>query len=167
MPPQSILQTIHAATAGQTRRQIGLPLHRTAHLPLAVATNHLYQQWGLLGLLFLIALMFGVGNVVISHLCGPARKGRVKDSSYESGVDPLGGSKKRFNVHFYLVAMIFLVFDVEVLFLIPWISVFNNARHPWLNLHASGPLFLSVILFAAILLLAYVYAWGKGVFQWD
>jgi NADH-quinone oxidoreductase subunit A len=104
--------------------------------------------------------------VIISHTLGPARKGRVKDSSYESGVDPLGSTKERFNVRFYLVAMMFLVFDVEVLFIIPWLYVFNNQRHAWVTL-PLGALFVSILVFTLILLVAYVYAWGKGVFQWD
>ncbi|MGC8540472.1 MAG: NADH-quinone oxidoreductase subunit A [Phycisphaerae bacterium] len=125
-----------------------------------------YSEWLLLGILFVIGAAFGLGNVVISHLLGPARKGRVKDSSYESGVDPLGSTKERFNVRFYLVAMIFLVFDVEVLFIIPWLYVFNNQRHPWVVL-PLGALFVSILVFTLILLVAYLYAWGKGVFQWD
>ena len=125
-----------------------------------------YSEWLLLGILFVIGAAFGLGNVVISHLLGPARKGRVKDSSYESGVDPLGSTKERFNVRFYLVAMFFLVFDVEVLFIIPWLYVFNNPRHPWIVL-PLGALFVSILVFTLILLVAYLYAWGKGVFQWD
>jgi len=134
----------------------------------APADNSLdfFSNWALLGLLFLIALIFGITNVVASHTFGPARRGKVKESTYESGVDPLGSTRDRFNVRFYLVAMIFLVFDVEVLFLIPWIVVFNNRGHTFANASANM-LFGSVIVFAAILLLAYIYAWGKGVFRWD
>ncbi len=138
-------------------------------VPAVLAVGSMYQQWALLGLLFLIALAFGVGNVVMSHMLGPARHGQVKESTYESGVDPRGGTKERFNVRFYLVAMIFLVFDVEVLFLIPWLSAFNHAGHPGLKVGPLGPgaLFVSVLIFAGILLLAYGYAWAKGVFKWD
>ena len=137
-------------------------------LTTTLASSHVafYSEWALLGILFLIGLAFGIGNVVLSHTLGPARKGLVKDSTYESGVDPLGSTKERFNVRFYLVAMIFLVFDVEVLFIIPWLYVFNNERHPWVVL-PLGALFVSILVFTLILLVAYVYAWGKGVFQWD
>ena len=80
-------------------------------LTTTLAATHVayYSEWLLMGILLFIGAAFGLGNVVISHLQGPARKGRVKDSSYESGVDPLGSTKDRFNVRFYLVAMIFLV----------------------------------------------------------
>ncbi|MGC8551822.1 MAG: NADH-quinone oxidoreductase subunit A [Phycisphaerae bacterium] len=136
-------------------------------IPPAVAQGSTYaMQWGLILILFFIALGFAVGNVVISQLLGPSRKGRTKDTSYESGVEPLGSTRDRFNVRFYLVAMIFLVFDVEVLFLLPWITIFNKSKNTALHL-AHSPLFGSVLLFSAILLVAYVYAWGKGVFKWD
>ncbi len=133
---------------------------------LASSTTAYYGQWLLLGILLLIGLAFGIGNVIISHTLGPARQGRIKDSTYESGVDPLGSTKARFNVRFYLVAMIFLVFDVEVLFIIPWLYAFNNKRHLWVVM-APGVLFVSILVFTLILLIAYVYAWGKGIFEWD
>ncbi len=90
---------------------------------------------------------------------------------YESGVNPVGDTKQRFNVRFYLVAMIFLVFDVEVLFLIPWLTIFPRDvfdRTLGLgNLISYGALFGSVLVFSVIILVAYLYAWGKGVLKWD
>jgi NADH-quinone oxidoreductase subunit A len=127
-----------------------------------------FNEWAVLGILFVIAAAFGVGNVVLSSLVGPRRKGTVKDMPYESGVEPVGDTKQRFNVRFYLVAMIFLVFDVEVLFLIPWLTIFPQKVFDGLGLTVSyGMLFASVLVFSAIILVAYVYAWGKGVLKWD
>jgi NADH-quinone oxidoreductase subunit A len=129
-----------------------------------------YNEWAVLGLLFVIAAGFAVGNIVLSSLVGPSRKGAVKDTPYESGVEPMGDTKQRFNVRFYLVAMIFLVFDVEVLFLIPWLTIFPQKVFVGLGLGlvVSYPvLFVSVLVFSAIILVAYVYAWGKGVLRWD
>jgi NADH-quinone oxidoreductase subunit A len=117
-----------------------------------------------------IAAGFAAFNVLLSTSLGPKRKGRTKDTPYESGVNPVGDTKQRFNVRFYLVAMIFLVFDVEVLFLIPWLTIFPQRVFDGLGL---GPvigytaLFISVLVFSAIILVAYVYAWGKGVLKWD
>jgi NADH-quinone oxidoreductase subunit A len=125
-----------------------------------------YNQWAVIAILFLVAFGFAVGNLVLSALLGPTRKGAVKDEPYESGMDPVGTTKQRFNVRFYLVAMIFLVFDVEVLFLIPWITIFPVAREVG-TLASLGVLFGAVITFTVILLLAYVYAVGKGVLKWD
>ncbi|MFN8779593.1 MAG: NADH-quinone oxidoreductase subunit A, partial [bacterium] len=77
-------------------------------------------------LLLLSAILFAVGNVTISKFLGPSRKGKVKDATYESGVNPIGSARKRFNVRFYLIAMVFLVFDIEIIFLFPWAVTFRN-----------------------------------------
>lgn len=133
-----------------------------------------YNEWAVLGILFVIGIGFAVFNVVLSQSLGPTRKGRTKDTPYESGVNPVGDTKQRFNVRFYLVAMIFLVFDVEVLFLIPWLTIFpKNSFDSILHLSGAGyglmyaVLFGSVLTFTAIILVAYIYAWGKGVLRWD
>ena len=139
------------------------------YLPLAIAR---YNEWAALGLLFVGAAVFAIFNVVLSTALGPKRAGKTKEGPYESGVNPVGDTHQRFNVRFYLVAMIFLVFDVEVLFLIPWLTIFPHRTFEDL-LHLSthgivyGLLFGSVLTFSAIILVAYFYAWGKGVLKWD
>jgi len=138
-----------------------------APLPLAVAQ---YNEWAALGLLFLASAGFAAFNVFLSGILGPKRRGTTKEKPYESGMEPVGDTKQRFNVRFYLVAMIFLVFDVEVLFLIPWLTIFPRHTFDSLGLSpliAYGALFGSVLVFTAIILVAYIYAWGKGVFKWD
>jgi NADH-quinone oxidoreductase subunit A len=129
-----------------------------------------YQDsWAPVVLLIVIGLGFAIGNVVASRVIGPSRTGPGKEETYESGMVPIGDTRKRFNVRFYIVAMIFLVFDVEIVFLYPWATIFAPAagnRAP--NGRAfSGMLLAEMGIFVAILLLAYVYAWGKGVFRWD
>lgn len=141
-----------------------------SHFSLLAQTQ--YNEWAALGLLFVIAAVFAAINIVLSTSLGPKRTGPIKNSPYESGVDPAGDTKQRFNVRFYLVAMIFLVFDVEVLFLIPWLTIFPQRVFDGLHLSAVpnityGTLFASVLVFSAIILVAYVYAWGKGVLKWD
>jgi len=141
-------------------------------LHLILADAPAYREWAVLGILFLVAFLFAVGNLVASALLGPARKGKIKDGTYESGMEPAGTTHQRFNVRFYLVAMIFLVFDVEVLFFIPWVTIFPKLNETWMKQYISGQLdatraFLAVVAFTAIILLAYVYAWAKGVFKWD
>ncbi|HYE03665.1 MAG TPA: NADH-quinone oxidoreductase subunit A, partial [Phycisphaerales bacterium] len=71
-------------------------------------------------LLIVMAITFAVANIVLSRLFGPRREGPVKALTYESGMNPIGTARKRFNVRFYLIAMIFLVFDIEIIFLYPW-----------------------------------------------
>ena len=84
--------------------------------------------------------------------------------TYESGMDPIGDAHQRFDVKFYLIAIMFLVFDVELLFLYPWaVSAYNDDGVPadWRN-----PVFAILLVFIATLVIAYVYAWRKGVFRW-
>jgi NADH-quinone oxidoreductase subunit A len=122
------------------------------------------STWAPVVLLIIIAFGFAVTNVVASVFIGPSRTGKGKEETYESGMVPIGDTRKRFNVRFYIVAMIFLVFDVEIVFFYPWATIFPDAIRAG---GTSGLLLVEIVLFVVILLLAYVYAWGKGVFQWD
>ena len=122
-------------------------------------------NWAAVLLLLVIGLLFVVGTLSMSLLVGPGRTGAVKGSVYESGVNPVGDSRKRFNVRFYVVAMIFLVFDVDIVFFYPLCAIF---RQTVLHDHtAAAALVADILVFVAILLVAYLYAWGKGVFRWD
>ena len=119
--------------------------------------------WAPVVLLIIIALLFAVGNIVLSTLIGPGRTGDVKSGTYESGMVPFGDTRRRFNVRFYIVAMIFLVIDVEIVFFYPWATIFAR----YVQIGRGTLLFVEMLIFVALLLLAYVYAWGKGVFRWD
>ena len=116
------------------------------------------------GLLVVMALIFAGANLLMTHVLGPRRKGPAKDIPYESGMNPIGTARKRFNVRFYILAMTFLVFDVEIIFLYPWAVTFAKLepRSP------EATLFLArIMFFIATSIVAYVYAWRKGVFRWD
>ena len=117
-----------------------------------------------IGLLVVIAVLFAGGNLILTHLMGPRREGPTKFITYESGVNPIGTARKRFNVRFYILAMTFLVFDVEIIFLYPWAVTFAKLTPK----SPEAALFLGRILFfIATSVVAYVYAWRKGVFRWD
>jgi NADH-quinone oxidoreductase subunit A len=122
--------------------------------------------WAPIVLLIIIGVGFAAVNVAASVFIGPGRTGPGKEETYESGMVPVGDTRKRFNVRFYIVAMIFLVFDVEIVFFYPWATIFPDAIARGAP-GGSGLLLIEIVLFVLILLLAYVYAWGKGVFQWD
>src|SRR5688500_18756233 len=77
-------------------------------------------------LMFVVAAGFAVGNVLLSHLVGQKKSTRTKLMPYECGKDPVGSARERFSVKFYLIAMIFILFDIEVIFLIPWAVVFKS-----------------------------------------
>lgn len=117
-----------------------------------------------IGLLVVMAVLFAVCNLVMTHMLGPRSRGPAKDLPYESGMNPIGTARKRFNVRFYILAMTFLVFDVEIIFLYPWAVTYSRLepRSP------EAALFLGRILFfIGTSVIAYVYAWRKGVFRWD
>ena len=116
-------------------------------------------------LLLVIGIGFAVVNILASVLIGPSRTGPGKEITYESGMTPIGDAHKRFNVRFYVVAMIFLVFDVDIIFFYPLCSIFRQTAVA--NHAMAGALLVDIILFVAILLVGYLYAWGKGVFRWD
>jgi len=115
-------------------------------------------------LLILMAVTFAVGNVIASHLLGPRRQGATKSSTYESGMTPVGTARKRFNVRFYLIAMVFLVFDVEIIFLYPWAVTFPNLAP---GSPEAGIWLGRIFFFLFTTVVAYVYGYRKGVFRFD
>jgi NADH-quinone oxidoreductase subunit A len=116
-------------------------------------------------LYLLIVLLFAAGTLTAAHLIGPHRNTAVKLMPYESGMDPIGDAHHRFDVKFYLTAILFLVFDVELLFLYPW-AVVAYREEPLLPGELARIVFWEVLIFLATLVVAYVYAWRKGVFSW-
>ena len=116
--------------------------------------------------LYLLAIVgFVVSSLILTHIVGPNRKTPVKMMPYESGMDPIGDARQRFDVKFYLIAILFLVFDVELLFLYPW-AVVAYRDPPMLPEELQNLVFWEVLVFLFTLVVAYVYAWRKGVFQW-
>jgi NADH-quinone oxidoreductase subunit A len=127
------------------------------------------STWAPIVLLLVIAIGFAVVNLAASILIGPSRTGAAKETTYESGMVPVGDARRRFNVRFYIVAMIFLVFDVDIIFFYPWATIFAPAvRNSAQNGSGSGgTILIEMAIFVGVLLVAYLYAWGKGVFRWD
>lgn len=110
----------------------------------------------------LLLLGFVIANAVamllLSHLTLRPRPTPVKQTPYESGIPPLGDARERFSVKFYMVAILFIVFDLETIFLIPWAVVFRG-------LGLFG--FVEMVIFIGVLLVGLVYVWKKGALQWD
>ena len=112
-----------------------------------------------------VAVMAGIAALIGVVLLGlSARLGRVKENAtklsvYECGVPPTGTSRERFSVKFYLVAIFFLIFDIEIVFLFPWALIFKKQ---------IGPLILfEMFLFIGVLVLGYIYIWKRGALEWD
>ena len=117
------------------------------------------QGW--LSILLMIALGAGFGVVMVglSSLLGPRKPTPEKLAPYECGMPPVGDARERQSVKFYLVAMIFLLFDIEVAFLYPWAMALRDPDVGWRG-------FMQVLLFMAMLLAGYIYVWRKGALDW-
>ena len=105
-----------------------------------------------------VMILLGAGSVALSGLVGPRKPTPEKAAPYECGMPPVADARERHSVKFYLVAMIFLLFDIEVAFLYPWAMALRDLR--WVG-------FAQVLVFFAILLAGYVYIWRKGALNWD
>ncbi|MFQ5692206.1 MAG: NADH-quinone oxidoreductase subunit A [Nitrospinota bacterium] len=107
--------------------------------------------------MLVVVTVFAAVSMLLSSLLGRRRAGVVKDSPYECGVDPIGNARVRFSVKFYMIAMLFIIFDIEVVFLYPWAVVFRD-------LAVFG--FVEMVVFIGILALALVYVWRRGALDW-
>jgi NADH-quinone oxidoreductase subunit A len=115
---------------------------------------------GFLPILIMIGLGVGFagGNIFLSQFLGPKRPSAEKSAPYECGMPAVGDARERQSVKFYLVAMIFLLFDIEVAFLYPWATAFRT-------LGTTG--FWQIVTFFGLLLTGYIYVWRKGAFDWS
>lgn len=114
-------------------------------------------------LMFVVAAGFAVSQMVVTQLVGQRKPTRTKLMPYECGKDPVGSARERFSVKFYLIAMIFILFDIEVIFLVPWGVVFRSMSRQGF----SGLVYGEMMLFVVLLLAGYVYVVRKGAFDWS
>ncbi len=115
-------------------------------------------------LMFLVAVGFAGGNVLLSQYVGQHKATRTKTMPYECGKDPVGSARERFSVKFYLIAMIFILFDIELIFMMPWAVVFKKLT---LQDGLGSLAYYEMMLFVLLLLVGYVYVWKKGLFEWS
>ena len=115
-------------------------------------------------LMFIVAGGFAVGNVLLSQLVGQRKRTRTKLMPYECGKDPVGSARERFSVKFYLIAMIFILFDIEVIFLVPWAVVAKSLGS--LGAEMRTFVYLEMMIFVGLLLVGYIYIRRKGAFDW-
>ncbi len=122
-------------------------------------------------LLVIVAAGIAASMIIASAVFAPHKVTRVKQMPYESGMDPIGDARQRFDVRFYLVAIVFLLFDVELLFLYPWaVAQWSGAMAEGATVGIPavfrGLVFWEMMAFIAILASAFAYAWRKGAFEW-
>ena len=116
-------------------------------------------------LMFVVAAGFAVTFITLSQLVGQRKRTRTKLMPYECGKDPVGSARERFSVKFYLIAMIFILFDIEVIFLVPWAVVFKtlaSSEYGMRNL-----VYFEMLLFIALLAVGLIYVIKKGAFDWS
>jgi len=116
------------------------------------------QEYLPIVILFIVAIGLAVIAIVLGSLFGPHHPTSRKSAPYESGMIPIGPGTRRMPIHFYLVAVLFILFDIEVIFFYPWAVVFKK-----LGLFGL----VEMLIFIVILLVGYVYAWKKGAFEWE
>jgi NADH-quinone oxidoreductase subunit A len=134
-------------------------------------------------LFILVGILVALGMLTASAILGPKRSTPVKQMPYESGMDPIGDARQRFDVRYYLVAIAFLLFDVELLYLYPWAVAQWSADGGVATAEATGStapivpsvgippvfrnlVFAEILVFVIVLVAAFAYAWRKGVFEW-
>ena len=116
------------------------------------------QDYGVVGLFFIIGVGFVGSAFIVSWLLRPRAPNPVKSSAYECGEIVKGSSRVQFNVGYYLVALLFVIFDIEVLFLVPWITTFREL---------GMVSYIEMMVFIAILAVGLIYAWKKEIFKWQ
>jgi NADH-quinone oxidoreductase subunit A len=109
-------------------------------------------------ILLFVVIGFAISNVIISALVGRNKPSAEKLSPYECGIEPIGDARERFSVKFYLIAMMFVIFDIEVVFLYPWAVAYKS-------LALFG--LIEMAIFILILFVGYAYIWKRGGFEWE
>src|SRR6266481_3111162 len=115
-------------------------------------------------LIFIVAGGFAVTNVLLSQFVGQRKRTRTKLMPYECGKDPVGSARERFSVKFYLIAMLFILFDIEVIFLVPWAVVFKRLSSPEYGL--SNVVYFEMLVFITFLAAGLIYVIKKGALDW-
>jgi NADH-quinone oxidoreductase subunit A len=122
-----------------------------------------------IGIMFLVAVGFALSQLLVTQLIGPRKRTATKLMPYESGKDPVGSARDRFSIKFYVVAVTFLLFDLEVLFLVPFAVAFKDllAIEKDTGILYGTIAFIGVLIFLATVVVGLLYDWKKGAFDWS
>ena len=130
--------------------------------------EHNLMDYAPIGIMFLVAIGFAASQILVTQLIGPRKRTATKLMPYECGKDPVGSARDRYSIKFYTVAVIFLLFDIEVLFIIPFAVAFKSllAEEQVSGIAFGTIAFLEILVFVATLVVGYIYVWKKGTFDW-
>ena len=120
-------------------------------------------EYAAIATMILVTALIAVIAIMLGVLFGPRRPSSKKMMPYESGMNPIGPGTRRIPVRFYLIAVLFILFDIEVVFFIPWALIFNDFVKQGQGLF----IFVEMVVFIGILLVGYIYAWKKGALEWE
>ena len=131
------------------------------NLVLVLITHIMVENYFPIIIVFLVAAGFAFVSLIATHLFGPRVPSAVKMMPYESGIDQVGDTRIRFSIRFFLIALLFIIFDIEIVFLYPWAVVF-------IVFISVGPfIFFEMVVFLAILGFGFVYVWRNGALDWE
>lgn len=121
-----------------------------------------------IAIMFLVAIGFAISQLLVTQLIGPRKRTATKLMPYESGKDPVGGARDRYSIKFYTVAVVFLLFDIEVLFMVPFAVAFKSliAAENATGIGYGTIALIEILIFIATLIIGYIYVWKKGTFDW-
>jgi NADH-quinone oxidoreductase subunit A len=120
-------------------------------------------EYAAIATMIFVTTLVAVIAIVLGSLFGPKRPSAKKMMPYESGMNPIGPGTRRIPVRFYLIAVLFILFDIEVVFFIPWALIFND----FVKQGDGVFVFVEMVTFISILLVGYIYAWKKGALEWE
>lgn len=131
-------------------------------------TEYNLMDYAPIAIMFIVAVGFAASQLLVTQLIGPRKRTATKLMPYECGKDPVGSARDRYSVKFYTVAVIFLLFDIEVLFIIPFAVAFKGllAQEAATGIYYGTIALLEILVFLSTLIVAYIYVWKKGVFDW-
>ncbi len=124
------------------------------------------SQFGYISILVVVAVVLGMGLTILllNHFIGPRRVNAVKSAAFECGSDPIGSARQRFSVKYYLIAIFFIVFDIESVFMYPWSTLF---REMIIEPGVGWATFTEMFVFVGILAAGLAYVWRRGALDWD
>ncbi|HEX6280546.1 MAG TPA: NADH-quinone oxidoreductase subunit A [Pyrinomonadaceae bacterium] len=130
--------------------------------------EHSLMDYAPIAIMFLVAVGFAASQLLVTQLIGPRKRTATKLMPYECGKDPIGGARDRYSIKFYTVAVIFLLFDIEVLFIIPFAVAFKSllAQEQISGIAFGTIALLEILVFISTLVIGYIYVWKKGTFDW-
>src|SRR4030095_14643433 len=130
--------------------------------------EHNLMEYAPIAIMFLVAIGFAASQILVTQLVGPRKRTATRLMPYECGKDPVGSARDRYSIKFYTVAVIFLLFDIEVLFIIPFAVAFKSllAAEASSSIAYGTIAFIEILVFLATLVVGYIYVWKKGTFDW-